>query len=251
VMVATGDQDGDTFPACTTEPDYIVNTSPQCRLGTGADCGEDDSRFEYPGRAERCDGIDFNCNDILFPETTPCFITQTEGQETRCVIGTRTCNDEPGNANAGFGACAHDQAAPATSLPMEWCMTQCVQPTDPVQCLTSLAPNCVVTFPMEVSTMPCMPTPVEITLPQDAGTGGCNYTLVGGNNQGDWTVTLVNPLGGTGTTALGCGSKLRILGAEPGAEDRVVLVVSGTAPHVFELKRQNGCNGSGPAVTCQ
>jgi hypothetical protein len=89
-------------------------------------------------------------------------------------------------------------------------------------------------------------------LPQDQGTGGCNYALIGGMNQGEWSVTLVNPIGGTGNTAVGCGSKLRILGALPGAEDRVVLVVSGTAPHDYELKRQNQCPArGGSAVTCQ
>lgn len=251
VMVAVGDQDGDSFPACTTEPDYLVNSPAQCKLGTGADCGGDDSRFEYPGRAERCDGIDFDCNGLLFPEASPCFLTETEGQATRCVIGTRSCNDQPGSANAGFSACMRDVAGPTTTLPMEWCMAMCTSPTDPVQCLNSLGLDCVVSFPMETSTTPCMPTPVEIALPQDLGTGGCNYTLVGGGAQGDWNVTLVNPFGQSGNTAFGCGSRLRILDARPDAEDRVVLVVSGTAPHLFELKRDDGCNGGGPAVICQ
>lgn len=251
VMVAAGDQDGDGFPACTTEDDYIVDSAPQCRLGFGADCGGDDSEFEHPGRAERCDGIDFDCDAVLFPETSPCFVVETDGQTTRCAIGARTCNDQPGSANAGFSACAPDANAPATTLPMEWCMAVCPSPTDPVQCLNSFGPDCVVSFPMESSTEPCLPEPVEIELPQDAGVGGCNYTLVGGGAQGEWNVTLVNPIGGTGNTALGCGSKLRILGASPGAENRVVLVVSGTAPHVFELKRENQCDAGGPAVICQ
>jgi hypothetical protein len=250
--VALGDADMDSFPGCTTEPDYVINTSPQCRLGTGADCGGDDNPFEYPGRAERCDGIDFDCNNILFPETTPCFITETGGQEPRCAIGTRACNDEPGSSSAGFTTCQHDGNAPVSDLPMEWCTTACALPTDPVQCLSSFGPDCVVTFPMEASTTPCMPAPVEIPLPQDVGVEGCNYALIGGNTQGDWNVTLVNPIGGTGTTALGCGSRLRILGALPNAENRMVLVVTGTAPHLFELKRQDGCNASAPsAVTCQ
>jgi hypothetical protein len=251
VMVAVGDQDGDQFPACTTEPDYIVSTAPQCQLGTDADCGGDDSRFEYPGGAERCDGIDFNCNNILFPQVSPCFLIETEGQTMRCVAGTRMCNDQPGSANAGFSQCTHDLNGPRTTLPMEWCTTACAQPTDPIQCLDSFGPNCVVTFPGEVSTAPCAPMPVEIPLPMDAGTGGCSYTLVGGMIQGDWNVTLVNMLGQTGNTAIGCPAKLRIVGALPGAEDRVVLVLSGTAPHLFELKRQDACNATGPAVTCQ
>lgn len=251
LMVALGDQDGDSFPACTTDGDYIVNAVPQCQLGTGADCGGDDSQFEYPGRAERCDGIDFNCNGLLFPTVSPCFVVETEGQATRCTVGTRTCNDQPGGSNVGFSACMHDANGPGTTVPMEWCTTACTMPTDPIQCLGSLAPNCVVTFPMDVSTSPCQPLPVEIPIPMDQGVEGCNYTLVGGNIQGDWNVTLVNPVGQTGVTSIGCPTKLRILGALPMAEDRVVLVVSGTAPHVVELKRQDGCNAGGPAVTCQ
>jgi hypothetical protein len=250
VAVAVGDQDDDTFPFCTTEPDYIINATPQCRLGFGADCGGDDSAFEYPGRAERCDGIDFDCNLLLFPQVSPCFFLETEGQTTRCVIGSRTCNDQPGSANAGFGACSHDPTAPASTLPMEWCTSVCTAPTDPVQCLASFGARCVVSFPMDTSTGPCAPQPTETPLPQDTGINGCNYSLVGGMMQGDWSVTLVNPLGQTGPTAVGCGSKLRVNGALPDAEDRVVLVVSGTAPHTFELKRQNQCNGTG-SIVCQ
>src|SRR5690606_13470554 len=125
------------------------------------------------GHAERCDGVDFDCDGVLFPETSPCFLTDGDGQATRCVIGTRACNDQPGSANAGFSACMRDVNAPATTLPMEWCTAACTTPTDPIQCQSSASPDCVVSFPTETSTTPCPPEPAEIPLPEDEGVGGC------------------------------------------------------------------------------
>ncbi len=251
VMVAAGDQDGDSFPGCDTESDYIVNNTPQCRLGAGADCGDDMSRFAYPGRAERCDGVDFDCNGVLFPVNSPCFVTEVEGMVSRCVIGTRMCNDQPGSMSAGFSACVHDVNAPGTTLPMEYCLSTCSLATDPSQCLANQGPQCVVSFPMPGSNTPCTPLPAEIPLPQDAGSGGCTYTLIGGMQQGEWNVTLVGTGGAIGPTATGCGSKLRVNGAAPDAEDRVVLVLSGIAPHFFQLKRANQCSGANGPITCQ
>ena len=251
ILRAAGDQDGDSFPACTTDADHIDDSAPQCRLGVGGDCGGDDSRFEYPGRAERCDGIDFDCNNMLFPTMSPCFLVEGPAGEMRCVVGARTCNDTPGAVNAGFGACIHDNTAPATALPMEYCLATCAMATDPIQCLGPQAQACTVGFPMPLGSTPCTPLPAEIPLPQDVGTGGCNYALVGGMLQGEWNVTLVNPQGGTGLTAIGCGSRLRILGALPDAEDRLVMVATGVGPHFFELSRLDQCNGAGGSVTCQ
>jgi hypothetical protein len=217
---------------------------PQCRLGLGADCGGDDSAFEFPGRAERCDGIDFDCDNMLFPALSPCFMVQ----DMRCVLGRRGCNDSPGAVNAGFAACENDTTGPQASLPMEWCMQICAQPTDPLQCLTADAATCAVSFPGVEANMPCAPPPADIPLPVDQGTGGCNYVLVGAGTQGDWLVTLVSPTLQTGSVVTGCGSFLRVLGARPDAEDRVVLVMTGIGPHLFRLARQNQCPAAGGAT---
>ena len=239
IAVAAGDQDGDGFPACTTDADWIVPEVPQCRLGVGADCGGDTSQFALPGRAERCDGLDFDCDGLLFPTVSPCFVAISVS-EPRCVVGRRSCIDTPGAVNAGFEACMHDANGPQASVPMEWCTQTCSMPTDPVQCLDDDV-TCGIGFPSAEAGMPCQPPPADIPLPIDQGDGGCNYVLVGGGSQGDWLVTLVGSAGQTGPIVSGCGSSLRVLGARPDAEDRVVLVMTGVGPHTFELRRQNTC----------
>ncbi len=247
-MVSRGDEDDDGFPACTTEDGYATASVPRCRLGTGADC-DDGSAYHHPGRAERCDGIDFDCDGALFPSTSPCFVTVDEAGIARCRLGTRTCNDTPGDPEAGFGACERDPNALTTHLPQEWCTSSCALAADPIQCLASEGPRCDVHFPMALAGEPCAP-PADVALPEDVGAGGCAYALAGGAIQGDWIVRLVDPQGNVGLTATGCGSRLRIQSARVDAEDRVVLVVTAVAPHTFELRRRDQC-GSQANVICQ
>ncbi len=240
------DGDGDGFDVCTTEDGYLTAAIPQCARGVGEDCGGDDSRFEYPGGAERCDGIDFDCDRVSFPALSPCFVVATDGMATRCEVGRRTCNDVAGAVDPGFGACVHDPLGPAIALPMAYCQEACGPTLDPIQCLSIDRVDCTVRFQVGAGGVPsqeaCATPVTEVALPADAGPGGCNYTLIGGRDQGDWAVTLANPVGVTGTTATGCGSTLRVVSASPDAERRTVLVVSGQAPHVFRLERLDGCS---------
>ncbi len=249
--VELGDQDMDGFPFCTTDGGYLDNVTPQCARGTGADCGGDDLASEFPGPAERCDGLDFDCDLEVFPALSPCFVVEGSGQEATCVVGRRPCDDQPGGA--GFGACTHDVNGPRTPLPMEWCnnLACAQQGTDLIQCITEVDAQCAVPFNSALALQPCTPPPADIPLPDDQGTGGCTYLLVGGGTQGDWQVTLFNPTSGqTGPTVMGCDTVLRITSARPDAEDRVVMVLSGIAPHPIRLRRQNQCNAAGQGILC-
>jgi len=240
------DGDGDGFDACATEAEYLAAGVPQCARGTDEDCGGDDSRFERPGGNERCDGVDFDCDQVLFPAVSPCFLIEQDGPTPRCVIGKRGCDDAPGAVNPGFTACTHDALAPMTVLPMSYCQTTCAPGLDPIQCVSEARADCRVHFePAEAGgpgAAACTAPATELPLPQDPGAGGCVYTLVGGTAQGAWTVTLVDPLGGTGATAIGCGSRLRVVSAQPDADERTVLVVTGAGPHAFRLERVDGCD---------
>lgn len=246
------DADGDGFNLCNTEADYVNPSVPVCMRGTGEDCGRDDNQFAYPGGAERCDGVDFDCDGVLFPAHSPCFVLVTDASETRCLLGQRTCDDSPGVAGNRFGACVHDVNGPQTPLPMAWCTTSTCTDQDPVQCLGSNLQQCTVRFPVgaggTATTNSCPTPPAEVLLPTDGLTAGCAYALVGGQSQGEWNVTLVNPQGLTGPTATGCGSKLRAVGAVPAAEDRSVLVVSTVGPHVYRLQREDGCDSQANMV---
>lgn len=249
--VELGDQDGDGFELCATESGYIDNVTPQCRPGEGADCGGDMSASAFPGHPERCDGIDFDCDLNMFPALSPCFVIEVEGTVTRCLIGRRSCDDSPGGA--GFGQCTHELNGPRTPLPLEWCNNlQCpVAGTDTIQCLTDLDAQCAVPFDGGLALQPCAPPPPDIPLPDDQGTGGCAYVLVGGGSQGDWQVTLFNPVTSqTGPAVTGCETVLRVVGARPEAEDRVVLVLSGVAAHPIRLRRQDQCNAAGQSILC-
>jgi hypothetical protein len=245
IIVAAGDQDGDGFPACAEQEGWIGLDTPQCARVPGGDCGGDDSELEFPGRSERCDGIDFNCDLNQFPALSPCFVVD----ENVCRLGRRSCNDTPGSVNPGFGACMHETGGPGASLPMAWCQLSCPQPVDPIQCLVNPGTACIVGFPDATAPMPCAPPALEIPLPMDGGVTGCNYFLVGGTSQGDWQVTLVDPANQTGFMVSGCGSRMRVLGALPDADDRTVLVMTGVAPHLIQLQRADACVAGGPTCT--
>ena len=233
--VELGDADGDGWDACATSGSWIGEL-PVCRLARPSDC-DDGDEFGQPGAFERCDGLDFACDDQLFTAPLPCF--RTDGQN-RCVLGSRTCTDGTGLMDP-VGPCLADANAPMLPLPMGFCSATC--PADDISgCIAGGGPQCDVEFPAPVMAGPALApcAPAEIPLAADTGPV-CRWILVGGSSQGGWKVTLQR--GNVMAMSFeGCGLpavKLRVMGASPGAEPRSVLILNQGQTQVIELRRRD------------
>ncbi|HVV84687.1 MAG TPA: putative metal-binding motif-containing protein [Kofleriaceae bacterium] len=243
--VAAGDGDNDGFPACGTTGGWI-GEQPTCRIGRQADC-DDTSALDVPGGLERCDGLDFNCDGVLFDEPLPCF--RTDNQQ-HCVIGSRTCTDGTGSPMP-IGPCLADPNAPPVILPESFCTPNC-SPDDPSTCTGTEPSTCDVDFrqggPAPVLG-PC--TPADIPLDSDPQPT-CRWLLVGGSSQGDWKVTLQRGAQ-TANSFETCGGDpvtLHVLGASPDAADRSVLIIDQTRMQVVRLRRHDVNVCGVPSVSC-
>lgn len=241
--IAAGDGDGDGVPACGTgDP---LGEQPQCRLGRAADCDDNDP-FALPGGLERCDGLDFACDGLVYTEPLPCF----RNDMGRCTLGSRACTDGTG-APMPIGACMADPNAPVVPLPVELCAAAC-SADDVGDCLNGDPLACDIDFRSQMVTpvlAPC--AQVDIPLAADP-MPPCRWVLVGGTSQGDWKVTLQRgPI--SGTDLEGCGLPpvtLRVLGASPDAADRSVLIVNQTRVQVIKLRRRDVNVCEAPGFAC-
>lgn len=231
--VAAGDTDMDGFPACGTgEP--VATGAPGCGLRHVSDC-DDGDQFARPGVVEHCDGVDSACDGVLFDHGLPCFVMSGN----RCALGVRACNDQPGAVDP-IGACLPDPGAPQIALPPGFCTATC-PPDDPGSCLVGERTQCKLTFPDRPLVPTTLPCPIaDILLPSDP-LPTCGWLLVGGNNQGDWRVTLVRDgLPGTSfDTCMGGPVSLRVVAAAPDAADRNVLILRRTGHTIIELRRED------------
>ncbi len=242
--VALGDADGDGYAACGTAGDP-TGDAPVCRFGRPNDCNDAD-RFGLPGFFERCDGLDFNCDHLLFTDALPCFTTSGN----RCVLGAQTCTDGTGSLMP-IGVCMPDPNGPTVTLPAAFCTADC-PPDDITGCITANEPTCDVEFRGTfggTTLNPCVPA--EIPLAGDL-MAPCRWFLVGGSNQGDWKVTLQRGAA-SATSFEGCGPPvvtLRVLSSAPGADPRSVLIINQTRTQVVRLHRRDVGACDPVAVSC-
>ena len=247
-QIAAGDGDGDGVPACGTTGGWIGEL-PVCRIGRVSDC-DDSNEFGLPGAFERCDGLDFACDQQLFTAPLPCF--RLDGN--RCVLGSRACTDGTGAADP-IGPCLADANAPTLGLPTSFCSATCAA-DDITDCLAG-ATNigaCDVSFPMPqggpiLAQQPCQPADIPLLSDMLAP---CRWQLIGGTSQGDWKVTLQRgALSGTSFDTCGLPPvTLRVVGATPDAADRAVLVLTQTRVQVIRLKRHEVNVCAPMAVDC-
>jgi len=223
------DRDGDGFTACGSLVDHCGLSDLQ------RDC-DDREAAVHPGAPETCDGRDDDCDGERL-QSAPCFLLD-DVDPTLCVVGERACLEGDGEIGDWDGACGrggeNTEVAAELCTAYETCDQDPETHADPYTCSIETSglgvTGCAVNVELE-SGAEC-PAP-EVVLPP-IGLGDppvCSWTIVGGQDQGDYLVGLrdiLDPLATPGATLDVCGAVLVVVAQGPGLPGPQDLLVAGT-----------------------
>jgi hypothetical protein len=216
------DRDGDGFTFCSS----IVGFCGQSDLYL--DCLEKDISV-FPGAPELCNGVEDDCDNQPLQRDS-CFAV--DPKSTVCHFGERECAEQPGDPGDWSGDCGPVVNA-INAVPDELCSAyaECDQLDDPdpytcaIEQRGDLLP-CSVNF--LVATGDICPGQ-EVLLPAGNATT-CTWTIVGGVDQGDYTIGLRSALAPGGELQpqlTDCEAVLVVEPKQPGPPSPRAVLVSG------------------------
>jgi hypothetical protein len=216
------DRDGDGFTVCGSIVDHCGLADVQ------RDCNDRNIEV-HPGAPELCDGFDDDCDGERL-QVAPCFLVD-DMDPTICVAGERACLEGDGEPGDWDGLCG--RGGENTEVPIELCTAydscdlDIETHADPYTCSIEtsglVVSGCLVNVQFDSAEL-C--PAAEVVLPT-IGLGDppvCSWAIVGGQDQGDYSVglrDLLDPGGTPGGTLGVCGGALVVTtrGGLPGPQD--------------------------------